>query len=199
LDCASVSLNADKAQTTLENARGIVAELQALEPSSDTTEWQALEDAYYLLDGLVDEVKECDCDEHGDMERNEYRYFNPSFNYVSSTGEIQDGLTPEDVRKYTRQDYERMESANRGDWCYIGIKAEAEISIPSVSAPHISTLQTIHSGGLCGIESDSDKAHFAETEANELAELREQLYALGFSKRAIAIAFKPENIRHKDN
>jgi hypothetical protein len=190
LDCSSVALNADKAQTALENARGTVAELQALEPSSDTLEWEALEDAYYQLDGLVDQVKECDCDERGDMERGQSRYFNPCHeNYK--------GIPEEEIRKYCVQDYERMERLNRGDWCFLGIRVEAEISIPS--GPGYSTLQTIHSGGLWGIESDSDKSHFAETEANELADLRTQLYALGFSKRAIAIACKAENIQHKDN
>src|ERR1700685_3568832 len=101
LECASVALNADKAQTMLENARGTVAELQALELSSDTLEWQALEDAYYQLDGLVDEVKECDCGERGDMGRHEYRYFNPPV-------EIYKGESPEDIHKYCQQDYERM-------------------------------------------------------------------------------------------
>jgi hypothetical protein len=205
-DCASVRVDVKGAKQTLEHAQQTVGDLHndilaqyngTLANEQLDAEKDALDEAYDAIGELIDSVDECDCDEHGDMERNEYRYFNPSFNYVSSTGKIQDGLTPEDVRKYTRQDYERMESANRGDWCFLGIRAEAEISIPS--GPGYSTLQTIHSGGLWGIESDSDKSHFAETEANELADLRTQLYALGFSKRAIASAFKPENIQHKDN
>jgi hypothetical protein len=36
-------------------------------------------------------------------------------------------------------------------------------------------------------------------QADELANLRSQLSALGFSKRAIAMAFKPENITEKDS
>ena len=195
-DCASVIPGAKAAQATLEHARGTVAEYQALEPSAETAEWQALEDAYYLLDGLCDEVLECDCGERGDMGRHEYRFFNPSFNYIQADGSLLAPNTAEEVRKYVAQDYARMEDLNRGGWCYIGIKAEAEISIPS---GNYSTLQTIHSGGLWGIESDSDKSYFAEVQGEQLADLRAQLSALGFSKRAIAVAFKPENITEKDS
>jgi hypothetical protein len=197
LDCASVVPGAKAAQTILEHARGTVADLQALEPSADTLEWDALDTAYYLLDGLVDEVLDCDCGERGDMGRHEYRYFNPSLNYVDGSGELREGNTAEEVRKYVAQDYARMEDLNRGGWCFVGVKAEAEISIPAGSG--YSTSQTIHSGGLWGIESDSGESCFAEAQADELANLRSQLSALGFSKRAIAMAFKPENITEKDS
>lgn len=198
-DCATQNpLTADAAKT-LANARGTVAELQALEPNSDTKEWEALEDAYNLLDGLADEVTECDCGERGDMNRNEYRYFNPSFNYVDKDGNPSDGLTPEDVRKYTRQDYERMERLNRGDWSYMGILAEAEIGIPQVTrgtkAQPSYLLQSLHSGGLWGVESDSG-TYIEETETDQLAELREVLLGFGFSRRAISKAFT--NVEHKD-
>jgi predicted transcriptional regulator len=117
------------------------------------------------------------------MERNEYRYFNGNVeNYT--------GNTPEDIRKYVRQDYERMERLNRGDWCYIGIRAEAKIMIDNVC-------QKITSGGLWGVESDSSREYFAEIEAEELYELRKQLTAVGFSKRAIATACK--NIERMDD
>ena len=158
------------------------------------TERDALDEAYNLLGELSDEATECDCGERGDMGRHEYRYFNPSFNYIGKDGQPADGLTPEEVRKYTRQDYERMESLNRGDWGFIGIRAEAEIAIPS--GPQSATVQKITSGGLWGIESDSDEACFTETEQDELSDLREQLIALGFSRRAISAAFK--NVEHKE-
>src|ERR1019366_7105759 len=54
--------------------------------------------------------------------RREYRYFNPSENYK--------GEPAEDIRKYVRQDYNRMEQLNAGDWCFIGIRADAEIGVP---------------------------------------------------------------------
>ena len=195
LDCASVVPGAKAAQTVLEHAQQTVAELQALEPSADTLEWEALETAYYLLDGLSEEVTECDCGD--DMGRHEFRYFNPSFDYVKADGSLQEPNTAEEVRKYVAQDYARMEDLNQGGWCFVGVKAEAEISIPSGSG--YSTLQKIHSGGVWGYESDSSAADFAEVIKDELANLRSQLSALGFSKRAIAVAFKPENITEKDS
>jgi hypothetical protein len=205
LDCASVLTDIKEAKQTLEHVQqtigdlynGILAQYNGtLANEKLDAEKNALDEAYDMVGELIDSVDECDCGERGDMERGEYRYFNPSFNYVSSMGKIQDGLTPEDVRKYTLQDYERMERANRGDWCMVGVKAVAEISIPSTSIYHSSTLQTIHSGGLWGIESDSDKAYFAEVEKDELADLRTQLRALGFSTRALTAAF--QNVEHKE-
>ena len=85
----------------------------------------------------------------------------------------------------------RMERLNAGDWCFIGIRAEAEITL----ADHVT--QTISSGGLWGIESDSDRAYFESIEQEELAELSNQLHAAGFSKRAIAAAFK--NVERKES
>ncbi len=127
-----------------------------------------------------DELQECDCDEHGDMGRGELRYFNGCVeNYK--------GESPADIRKYVRQDYERMERLQRGDWCYVGIRAEAEILLPSGDA---SIVQEITSGGLWGVESDSDKTYLADIDTEQLSELREQLRAVGFSTRAISTAFK---------
>jgi hypothetical protein len=122
----------------------------------------------------------CDCGERGDMERGELRYFNANVENFK-------GETPEQIRQYVRRDYERMERMNRGDWCYIGIRAEAEILIPSGDA---SLVQEITSGGLWGVESDSDEAYFAEVEGEELADLRSQLSAIGFSRRAISRAIE---------
>jgi hypothetical protein len=164
--------------------------IQRIDPSSDSyneDEEKSLETLRELIDGF-----ECDCGEHGDMGRNEFRYFNPSFNYVTKEGRPAEGLTPEDVRKYTRQDYDRMESLNAGNWCYIGIRAEAQVNVTG------NLVQRITSGGLYGVESDSDRSYFAEVQADELANLKTELLALGFSKRAIAQAFQPDNVKEKD-
>jgi hypothetical protein len=118
----------------------------------------------------------CDCGERGDADRNEYRYFNPYH-------ERYKGENPADIRKYCQQDYERMESLNRGNWCFIGIRADAEIVVDGVR-------QDISSGGLWGIESDSDRAYLTEIDGEQLSELRDQLQALGFGTRAISAAFK---------
>jgi hypothetical protein len=132
------------------------------------------------------EAMECDCGFSGHWSAREYRYFNPNHeNYK--------GLPEADIRKYCRQDFDRMESFNRGDWCYIGIRAEAEIQTGS------DVVQDIISGGLWGVESDSGREHIEETIREELANLKTELLALGFSKRAIASAFKPENIREKND
>src|SRR4029077_12825206 len=78
----------------------------------------------WLAAGDIAELGGCDCGERGDMERGEYRYFNGCVeNYK--------GETPERIRAYVIRDYGRMERLNRGDWCFVGIRAEAEILIPS--------------------------------------------------------------------
>jgi hypothetical protein len=127
---------------------------------------------------------QCDCGESGDMQRNEYQYFNPSFNYVDKQGHAKD-MTPADARKYTHQDYERMEDLHKGNWCFIGISAEAEYSVGGTPA----TIQRVTSGGLWGIEPDSPE-YLKEIESEQLSELKQQLKAIGFSSRAIATAFK---------
>lgn len=137
-----------------------------------------------ILSSCFDSM-ECDCGFSGHWDAREYRYFNPNYqNYA--------GLPEEGIRKYCRQDFDRMESLNSGQWCYIGIRAEAEVQTGS------SVVQRISSGGLFGIESDSGREHIEETIREELASLKSELLSLGFGKRAIASAFKPENIREKN-
>jgi hypothetical protein len=137
---------------------------------------QNLQRILWLASGDITEQDGCDCGERGDAERGEYRYFNGCVeNYK--------GESPEDIRKYVRQDYGRMERLNSGDWCYIGVRADAEIIVDGIS-------QDISSGGLWGVESDSDRTYLAEIDGEQLSELRDQLRALGFGTRAIATAFK---------
>jgi IMP cyclohydrolase len=181
-DCQNLEENHRQAVDQLER---VIAYLETVRQAGEPPEnvyWSAADESQDVLIELQDELQECDCN-GGDMERNEYRYFNGNVeNYP--------GNTPEDIRKYVRQDYERMERLNRGDWCYIGIRAEAKIMIDNVC-------QKITSGGLWGVESDSSREYFAEIEAEELYELRKQLTAVGFSKRAIATACK--NIERMDD
>ena len=181
-DCQNLEENHRQAVDQLER---VIAYLETVRQAGEPPEnvyWSAADESQDVLIELQDELQECDCN-GGDMERNKYRYFNGNVeNYT--------GNTPEDIRKYVRQDYERMERLNRGDWCYIGIRAEAKIMIDNVC-------QKITSGGLWGVESDSSREYFAEIEAEELYELRKQLTAVGFSKRAIATACK--NIERMDD
>lgn len=110
----------------------------------------------------------------GDAGRGEYRWFNPAL-----TGE-QTG-NPESPE----QDYQRMEALNNQQWYFIGIIAKARIVSPA------GVIQTIRSGGLWGIESDSDKSYIESVENEQLAELRAELESLeqGIGKRAIDHAF----------
>jgi hypothetical protein len=153
----------------------------------------------------IAERAECECGESGDRQRHEYRYFNPSFNYVDKHGHALPENTPEEVRSYVRQDYERMESLNAGHWSFIGIRAECEVNLPyQVNRGCVKGREVYHnvkevlsSSGLWGIESDSEESYLESVEKDELADLRSQLKMLGFSSRAISTAFK--NITREEN
>lgn len=98
--------------------------------------------------------------ERGDMGRNEFRYFN------AGCGD------PE----YIEQDYRRMEAYNAGEWHMIGIYARVELNING-------TIQTIRSGGLYGIESDSGVDYLTEIYQEQCAELVEILESMGIEVR----------------
>lgn len=84
-------------------------------------------------------------------------------------------------------DYERMEDYNKSNWWMIGIIAKAEIISPN------RIIQTIHSSGLWGTESDSDKSYIREVELEEIEVLKNELEALGIGKRAIEKAINDFN------
>lgn len=136
-------------------------------------------DAQDILISAQDTVAECSCGKSGDRGRNEMRYFNASENYASEP--------IANIVQYTKQDYARMESLNAGEWGFIGIGAKARVTVGDIC-------QAVTSGGLWGIESDSDKSYLKEEEQNQLAELRAVLYEMGFSKRAIAAAVKDADL-----
>lgn len=123
-----------------------------------------------------------DRQEQNEWRRGEYRYFNPSFNYVDKQGEPLPDLTADDVAKYVTEDYRRM-SALGVDWHYIGVIAKAEIVSPQ------GVCQVIRSGGLWGVESDSGD-YIKSVERDELDNLAAELASLGIGKRAIAYAMK---------
>jgi hypothetical protein len=196
-ESASHSGDCDEDTQELSKVPAIAEQLAKIDPallSAELKEYGAWDDEeradhdqnlqriLWLAAGDITEQDGCDCGERGDIERGEFRYFNGCV-------ENHKGESPEDIRKYVRQDYERMERLNRGDWCYVGIRADAEIIVDGVS-------QEISSGGLWGVESDSDRAYLAEIDGEQLSELRDQLRALGFGTRAISAAFK--NVEHAD-
>lgn len=173
LECSANDPRTAEAKDWLDRIEYRVANSDNGQDFATEDEEQTVETLFKLREEL-----ECDCGEHGDMERGQYRYFNGNVeNYK--------GESPADIRKYVRQDYERMESLNAGNWSFIGIRAEAD-----VQTAHGAVIQTISSGGLWGIESDAGDDHIKETIQDELDSLKTELTALGFSKRAIATAFK---------
>ncbi len=100
---------AEKALAKIESA---IDYLDAQRIEDEGFWYDVISDAEDLLIERQDVLREpCDCDERGDRERNEYRYFNPSFNYVDKFGAALPENTPEEIVKYVRQDYERMEGA----------------------------------------------------------------------------------------
>jgi hypothetical protein len=149
-----------------------------------------------------------DRQERGDWGRGEYRYWNPGANHippgdVKSWTHVSDSAIAEackrngvDLRQerdeairlldlhYIEEDCERCESLNRGNWCYLGIIAKAKVVLAD------GVVQAIRSGGLWGIESDSGEDYLSGVEKDELANLRKQLEAVGFGKRAIDYAFR---------
>ena len=205
-DCDSVRPEIQAAKTTLEHVQQTIGDLHnailaqyngTLANEKMDAERDALDDAYNEVGELADEINECDCSFSGHWNSCEYRYFNPNHeNYA--------GLPEEDIRKYCRQDFDRMESLNSGNWCYIGIRAEAEYVLTSYGrwlpeknmfSGRCGPIQTVTSGGLYGVESDG-KEHIAETAKEELASLKTELLALGFSKRAVSKAF--QNVEEKE-
>jgi hypothetical protein len=99
----------------------------------------------------------------GDMKRGECRYFTPAM-----TGE--ETGNPDSPE----QDYQRYEAYNRGEWHMTFCQAKATVSVHGV-------MQTITSGGLAGVESDSDASYFKEIEAEQREELNGILTEFGFN------------------
>lgn len=120
-------------------------------------------------------ICEMDDDERIPERGREYRFFKP---YAG--GEKQG---TEEYKEYGLQDFKRMESINRGDICFMGVRAEARVQLAG------DLVQTITSGGLWGIESDSGPKYFKEVEDEQLSELRDELRAIGFTDAKIKKAF----------
>jgi hypothetical protein len=99
----------------------------------------------------------------------EYRFF------VPYAGGEEAGT--KEYKEYGKQDYARSEAMNRGDWCHVGIYAEAEVS--REIGQGCRRLQSFRSSGLWGIESDSDESYIDETAREELANLKDHLESFG--------------------
>ena len=72
-----------------------------------------------------------------------------------------------------QNDFEdRKEAYRRGDFSFVGVRAEAEIVVDGI-------IQHITSGGLWGVESDAGDAYFLEIAQEEYNDLRKILKTLG--------------------
>ncbi len=81
---------------------------------------------------------------------------------------------PKLAKKYLKQNEARLEQVNRGEVWQLGVIAEATVR---TTEGNISRLETLTSGGLWGMESDGGKEYFAETEQDQLADLKDHLEA----------------------
>lgn len=88
-----------------------------------------------------------------------------------------------ETKAQARREYERMLAYNRGDWGMIGIKAKAETAI-SIGQGNWK-LDTITSGGLWGIETDTDEKYYKEIEQEQLSEVKDYLKEYGFTDEDI--------------
>lgn len=113
----------------------------------------------------------------------EYRFFVP---YAS-------GEAPgtKAWRTYAKQDFDRMERLCNGEWCYLYIRAHADVCFTGSDV-----VQTLTSGGLGGVESDSDDLYLAGVESEEKDALRDILAAAAFPQEDITEAF--ENVEVVD-
>ncbi len=126
---------------------------------------------------------------------------NPDLSYLETTPEYHYGengsewkhVSEEDVQKiikqhgsiwnvcmeYARQDKERLDAYNRGNWEMIGIKAVATIHIPVNNGNDDTVkIQAIESGGLFGIESDSGDDYIHDIGREQIAEVKNHLRIL---------------------
>jgi hypothetical protein len=78
---------------------------------------------------------------------------------------------------------DRLQQFRNDEFSFVGISAEAEIVVNGVC-------QMITSGGLWGIESDSDQTYLDEIAQEELAELKVILESIGFTPEAVAQALR---------
>jgi hypothetical protein len=160
--------------------------------TDDADEWNIDRQSGEYVHDLTQPEADCsDCEAEGSQctehewqplsRSREFRFFKPY------AGGEKEGT--EDYKVYGLQDYKRCEEYNNGYWHFIGIRAEAEVGV-KLNGSDSWKLDELTSGGLWGIESDSDKDHFKEVAGEELSQLRKILEAYGFSEKQIDAAFQ---------
>jgi hypothetical protein len=79
---------------------------------------------------------------------------------------------------------DRREAYERGEFSFVGVRAEAEVVIQGV-------IQTLMNGGLWGIESDSGKNYIQEVAETQWAALRDILLTVGVPASELPAAVNP--------
>lgn len=98
------------------------------------------------------------------------------------------GIDPETAAEYLRQDRERIDAYNRGEWYAMGISASC--SLWRNHPGHAQHVAEVFTGGLWGVESDSDESYIRSVEDDQLDELRDILADMGIPEDHIAAALR---------
>lgn len=80
---------------------------------------------------------------------------------------------------------DRYEAYQRDEFSFVGVRAEAQVVLGGI-------IQTLTSGGLWGIESDSGKEYIAEVAGEEWHELRKILVDIGVPTSQLPAKLDPK-------
>ena len=122
-------------------------------------------------------------DESPDLSWLESRLSEDGKTLLSSMRYTQEELNehPIQTRRYIKQDIHRLETY--GDsWVMMGCTAEAEVSYP-INDNGDRRIETFTSGGLWGIESDSDNSYKRDTANDQLWDLIDHVRHFGVEAR----------------
>lgn len=107
---------------------------------------------------------------HHNGGRNSYEWFNPA---------------NAETLKHAQQDYKRMMDFENGNLSCISIRAVATVATSNDDDGKTWLINKIESGGLYGIESDSDDTEIKSIEAEQLDELKDALHNFGIIDETI--------------
>ena len=96
---------------------------------------------------------------------------NPDLSYLEQ--DYSDVKNEKEKQKYLEQDKKRLAEYNNDSWSMLGITAKAEVSYDIGQGSR--RIERFTSGGLWGIESDSDEKYLIEVENEQLENLKEHL------------------------
>lgn len=100
------------------------------------------------------------------------------------------------VKKWIAEDHKRLDSYGT-EWVMTGIIAHAEVLIPKKTIPPSYQIVSLQSGGLWGIESDSDKSYLKSIKSDELEDLADNLAAFGIKGSKVKKMLKAASFEEK--